>query len=104
MTEPGKPKPWSGRRVTSARAYWSARLAAGPMPCALCGRPVHPTQPWVVEHLIERSRGGNVEARHNQGVSHRACSDRSGGQLGARSTPTVQRRTASNTQRGIRGI
>ena len=104
MTEPGKAKPWSGRRVTSARAYWSARLAAGPMPCALCGRPVHPTQKWVVEHLVERSRGGSLESRSNQWVSHRTCSDRSGGKLGARSTPTVSKRLASNAARGIRGV
>ncbi|WP_157602034.1 HNH endonuclease [Promicromonospora kroppenstedtii] len=69
---------WSGRVVTSARAHWRTRL---PQPCYLCGKPVLPTQRWVVEHMVPRSQGGSLTARSNQWVSHRTCSDSSGGQL-----------------------
>lgn len=108
MTQPIKRQPWSGRKVTSARTYWAARLAAaGPLPCALCGKPVSTTDRWVVEHLTERSRGGS-DARSNQGISHRPCSDSSGGQMGAAITharrPTTVVRLESNQARGIRGI
>jgi hypothetical protein len=69
---------WAGRVVTTARARWKPRL---PLPCWQCGKPVLPEQRWVVEHTTPRSQGGNVTAVANQWVSHRLCSDRSGGQL-----------------------
>lgn len=77
---------WSGNTVRSARAYWEQRL---PLPCHLCPHPVVPGQEWVVEHMTPRSRGGDPTDRANQWVSHRSCSDRSGGALRSRFQPTT---------------
>ena len=74
---------WNGRTVTTARAAWKARL---PLSCYLCGGIVDGTRPWVVEHILERSNGGHVTDPTNQWVSHRTCSDKSGGKLGASRT------------------
>lgn len=94
---------WAGSTVRAARSHWSARL---PLPCALCGRPVTRDSAWVVEHVQPRSQGGDNTSRSNQWVSHRRCSDRSGGQMAARITNV--RRSAlhvdSERARGIRGI
>jgi len=99
---------WSGRKVAAAREEWAARL---PLPCALCPLPVDGATPWVVEHLVPRSYPGapaDTDAS-NQWVSHRTCSDRQGGRLGAAKTngrraerPT--RRMQPERARGIRGI
>ena len=98
-------KTWSGRKVTSARAYWAKRL---PRQCHLCGRIVDGSTPWVVEHITERSRGGSTTSRSNQGVSHRTCSDRSGGRLAAQVTnarhPQTVQRLSSERARKIRGV
>lgn len=77
---PAKPakEQWTGTNVTKARAYWRMRL---PLPCYLCGRPVVAEDKWVVEHMVPRSAGGSVLAVSNQFVSHRKCSDRSGGKI-----------------------
>ena len=69
---------WAGRVVTSARKHWAPRL---PLPCWQCGKPVLSTQQWVVEHTHPRSQGGSTTGVHNQWVSHRTCSDASGGRL-----------------------
>ena len=96
---------WSGTPVRTARAYWATRL---PRPCHLCGRIVDGTTPWVVEHIIERARGGALTDRNNQAVSHRSCSDRSGGRIRAALTnsrkPAVVTRLASARARGLRGV
>lgn len=96
---------WAGSTVRSARTHWAARL---PLPCALCGRPVTSDQPWVVEHLQPRGQGGHLTDRGNQWVSHRRCSDKQGGQMGARIVnsrrPAVAQRMESERARGIRGI
>lgn len=95
---------WTGRVVTAARAYWRPRL---PLPCYWCGRPVLPTQAWVVEHKVPRSQGGSVTDRANQWVSHRRpCSDHSGAVMGAAITNArkARPRLDSERARGIRGI
>ena len=71
---------WAGRNVTSARAKWKPRL---PLPCFLCGLPVLPEHRWVVEHIVPRSMGGSLTDPSNQWVSHRTCSDKSGGRMAA---------------------
>lgn len=89
---PSSGKRWAGRVVTNARQRWERKLRSGPLPCALgCGRLVHPDPPgtpagqsgWVVEHIIPRSSpyAPRMDDASNQGVSHRACSDASGGRL-----------------------
>jgi len=95
---------WTGRVVTTARAYWRPRL---PLPCHWCGKPVYPDQPWVVEHITPRSQGGSVTDPANQWVSHRRpCSDVSGAKMGAAITNARKRqpRLESERGRGIRGI
>lgn len=84
---------WAGRPVTKARAHWKARL---PLPCYLCGGVVDGSRAWVVEHVIPRHLGGTDNVS-NQWVSHRTCSDRSGGQHGARLTNA--RRETDSTSR-----
>jgi 5-methylcytosine-specific restriction endonuclease McrA len=59
---------------------------------------------WVVEHVMPRALGGHPTQRSNQWVSHRTCSDRSGGQAGAARAPTTTVRLDSNKARNIRGI
>lgn len=75
-----KKQKWSGSNVTKARASWVKRL---PLPCYLCSRPVTGLDPWVVEHMVPRSQGGDTLGVSNQWVSHRPCSDRQGGQIGS---------------------
>lgn len=77
---------WNGRKVASSRARWATRL---PLPCALgCGRPVLPGTAWVVEHdpprWVQRARGiTRIDPSSEVGVSHRRCSDASGGRAAA---------------------
>lgn len=71
---------WTGRKVASARDRWRSRL---PRPCYLCGRPVTGGR-WVVEHDPPRRwfRAQGIRAipvAAEVGVSHRGCSDASGG-------------------------
>lgn len=76
-------KAWSGAVVAKARAGWKSRL---PLPCWLCKRPVTGLEAWVVEHIVPRSLGGDALGVSNQWVSHRSCSDKQGGQMGAAKT------------------
>lgn len=94
---------WGGRKVTSARAYWAARL---PLRCALCPRIVDGRTPWVVEHLVPRSRGGAETDRANQWVSHRPCSNGQGASMGAQlvNSRKAVGRLESERARGIRGL
>lgn len=87
---------WAGRTVATARKHWKPRL---PLPCFLCGLPVLPTQAWVVEHIVPRSLGGSLTNVSNQWVSHRKCSDRSGGRMGAAKTNNRKTRIRQEDQR-----
>lgn len=81
---------WSGDTVRKARARWKERL---PLPCWHCKRPVLPDHPWVVEHIIPRSLGGDLTDVNNQWVSHRICSDRSGSKVAAARRPARPSKT-----------
>lgn len=70
---------WSGRKVTTARAYWRARL---PLPCYRCRLPVLASQAWHVEHVVDRALGG-AHGVENQWVSHQHCNTSAGGKRGA---------------------
>lgn len=73
---------WAGRVVTDARARWERKLRGSPLPCWQCNNPVILGQHrWVVEHIRPRSLGGSLTDPSNQWVSHRSCSDSSGGKL-----------------------
>lgn len=93
---------WSGRKVTTARAYWRSRL---PLPCYLCPGIVHTTDRWVVEHKVPRASGGSDD-QSNQWVSHRSCSNRQGARMGAARTNAARTnaRLTSDRARGIRGL
>lgn len=97
---------WTGRQVTSARAYWRRQLEAGPLPCARCPRLVYVEQAWQVEHVEARTDGGAL-GRSNQWVSHAHCNASHGGKIGAARRnlrrPTVVEQQASERSRGIRG-
>lgn len=96
---------WSGRKVTTARAHWVARL---PLPCYRCGKPVTADMKWTVEHLLERAYGGSETSTSNQWVSHAHCNYSGGGKIGAAITngrrSTTVERLESEQSRGIRGI
>jgi hypothetical protein len=85
---------WGGRKVATSRARWSTRL---PLPCWLgCGRVVDGRTPWVVEHdpprWVQRQAGiTRIPASSEVGVSHRSCSDSSGGRTGAARTNATRR-------------
>lgn len=100
---------WSGRKVTSARAYWRRRL---PLPCRRCGRPVvhDPVKRnggWNVGHIVDRAQGGSDHVT-NQWPEHETCNLRAGGKEGARITnarrPATRTALQSERDRGIRGI
>lgn len=84
---------WSGHTVSKARAHWKARL---PLPCHLCPGTVDGTRPWVVEHIVPRSLGGDTTDPSNQWVSHRTCSDKSGAKV-----RTARRRAAQPAPRRL---
>lgn len=68
--------PWSGHRVTKARAYMATRL---PAPCGRCGRPVTPQDEWVIGHIKDRiTHPQLVWTVANWRHEHKACSDRTG--------------------------
>lgn len=90
---------WTGRKVATSRTRWRSRL---PLPCYLgCGQVVDGATAWVVEHDPPRrwfrARGiRRIPASAEVGVSHRACSDASGGRAAPR---TNVRRTTANTRK-----
>lgn len=88
---------WNGRKVASSRDRWRSQL---PRPCYLCGRPVTGGA-WVVEHDPPRrwfrAQGVRViPAWAEVGVSHRGCSDASGGRAAPR---TNVRRATTRTRK-----
>lgn len=101
-----KSKQWSGRKVTSARAYWAPRL---PLPCWRpgCGKMLTRYSKWTVGHIIDRHFGGSVTDPSNQWPECLKCNTSAGGRLGAAITnakrPVVAARLASERDRGIRG-
>ena len=94
---------WTGRAVATARDRWRVRL---PLPCYLCGRPVDGRTPWVVEHdpprWLTRARGMRVDASSEAGVSHRTCSDASGGRTAGQLRATAGRPTAQLERKRVR--
>lgn len=102
-------KPWSGRTVTNARAYWRPRL---PLPCRRCGRPVvhDPAKRyggWHVGHIVDRALGGSDHVS-NQWPEHDGCNMSAGGKAGAAITnarrPGAVAALQSERERGIRGV
>jgi len=98
---------WSGREVTTARAYWTARLrAAGALPCRRCGRPLTELSRWTVGHIIDRAQGGPKD-RANEWPECAPCNYSAGGKVGAARTNARRRavvvRRESERARGIRG-
>ena len=95
---------WSGRKVTTARRQWAARL---PVPCRRCSLPVLSSQAWHVGHIVDRALGGTDDVG-NQWPEHAACNLSAGGKVGAAITnarrPTVTERVESERARGIRGV
>lgn len=100
---PSRPQPLAGishptneRKETKVsrasqrdRAWWARQL---PLPCARCGRPVHPSEPWDVGHRIPQVIDpGRARDRDNQWPEHRYC-NRSAGASTARTVPVVRRR------------
>jgi len=101
---------WSGRRVTTARAYWRQRIIeAGALPCWRpgCGRMLTVESAWTVGHIVDRSRGGSVTDPANQWPECKRCNLSAGGRLGAAKTnarrTVVVARMSSEQSRGIRG-
>lgn len=77
------------------RATWSARVEAGQVDCARCGRTILPGQPWDLGHAVDRAMGG----RDSDGLypEHARCNRAAGGRLAQAMTrrprpPTVSRR------------
>jgi 5-methylcytosine-specific restriction endonuclease McrA len=71
--------------TTAAQGYGAdhqARVATllrtTPEVCALCGRGSDPGDPWVADHIIPRSLGGDNRQSNYQRV-HRSCNVRKGG-------------------------
>ncbi|MCL1871836.1 MAG: hypothetical protein FWF90_15680 [Promicromonosporaceae bacterium] len=93
---------WSGSKVAGARERWASRL---PLVCYLCGRPVLPGTAWVVEHDPPRAwfrRQGMrvIPASSEVGVSHRTCSDSSGGRMVAAARASSSTTSSAPAWRG----
>ena len=70
---------WSGRKVQAASAVVAGWLAAGPLPCTLCGKPVQLEDRWVLGHKEPRAlRPDLMWTVSNWGADHKECSDASG--------------------------
>lgn len=94
---------WAGRKVATARAYWTPRL---PLPCRRCGKPVTTTMRWHVGHILDRALGGTDDPA-NQWPEHEACNTSAGGKLGAaitnaRRPPAAGQTMAPESDRRIR--
>jgi 5-methylcytosine-specific restriction endonuclease McrA len=64
-------KDHQGYRSRDARRYWSTRL---PAPCLRCGKAVHPTDSWDVDHIVPLSTpGAPANDPNNQWPSHSRC-------------------------------
>ena len=91
---------WSGDNVRRARAAMRPRL---PLPCWWCKRPVLPGSNWVVEHVVPRSLRPDLALDpSNWWVSHRRCSDASGGRMNARRKTTSPRADGVRIERDVR--
>jgi 5-methylcytosine-specific restriction endonuclease McrA len=67
---------WAWRKL---RAQWALRLAqAGQLPCPRCGQPIRPSDPWNLDHLTPRARGGSDDSCR---PSHRSCDAAAGARL-----------------------
>ncbi|GAB2474430.1 hypothetical protein GCM10007967_32360 [Xylanimonas ulmi] len=90
---------WAGESVRRARAVMRPRL---PLPCWWCKQPVLADAAWVVEHIVARSvRPDLAHDPSNWWVSHRRCSDASGGRLGAKRKAAVVEAT-TRLERDVR--
>ena len=58
---------------------------------------------WTVEHVEERTYGGNVTDPANQWVSHAVCNFRAGGRIGAART-NARRAARTPAQRRSEGV
>ncbi len=64
--------------VGKLRAYWTARLTAGPLPCSKCGRPVTTAMRWHVDHVVPRAMGGASNDVNNTWPAHGRCNESAG--------------------------
>lgn len=96
MTTRDRRAVWRGRPVIAARAYWTARLQAGPLPCVRCGQDVTLDHAWQVDHVVSLLEGGAV-GRANQGVAHTRCNASHGGRLAH-----LNRRARTRAERRLR--
>lgn len=75
----------TAKRSPAARGYgpahrrtrqaWQPAVEAGTVRCARCGNPIHPEEPWDLDHTPDR--------RGYLGPSHRTCNRTAGARLGA---------------------
>lgn len=76
MSDPNR---WAGRKVGQMRAVVAGWLAAGPMPCGQCNKPVSLEDQWVVGHKEARVLHPELTwSLANVQPEHKACSDKSG--------------------------
>jgi 5-methylcytosine-specific restriction endonuclease McrA len=57
------------------------RIVQAAAHCHLCGEGPRPSDPFVADHVIPRSRGGSDDPS-NLAPAHRSCNGRRGQQLG----------------------
>jgi 5-methylcytosine-specific restriction endonuclease McrA len=71
------------RPVSRDRRYRHAcaLIKANAERCGICGEGPRPDDPWVVDHITPRARGGSDEPSNLQ-AAHRSCNGRKGQAIG----------------------
>jgi len=63
---------WSHQKL---RKRWAPQVAQGVVPCAICGRLIHPGEEWHLDHKPDRTG--------YRGPAHAQCNMADGGRRGA---------------------
>lgn len=74
---------WGGRRTMNLRGRWRALIAAGGVPCSVCGIELEPGAPFDLDHRHALVLGGDVWDRDNLWPAHQRCNRRAGRALQA---------------------
>jgi 5-methylcytosine-specific restriction endonuclease McrA len=71
------------RRLPRHRQYRNlcAAIKANATACGICGEGPREGDPWVVDHILPRARGGGDDPTNLQ-AAHRSCNGRKGQSIG----------------------
>ncbi|MFT3832870.1 MAG: HNH endonuclease signature motif containing protein [Micropruina sp.] len=78
-------------------------MAAGGAPCWRCGRVIHPSASWDVDHIVPREQGGSNDPG-NLAPCHSRCNRRAGGVVGVKfaQAANAARKRGENVTKGAK--